>query len=515
MYRTKIKFPFLFIPLIVIISCSFVWAEESISITTYYPSPYGVYNELRLYPHSTPVIICDATTEGTMFFNSTSKLIQVCSSGGWGSNAAYWADSGNDIYNTNSGYVGVGTNNPSAPLHVYSPNFSGGEIKIESVQNWRGSDIHYQADGREWGAGAVGSNYGALSNSFFITDQTANGGLGIVRVAVKPDGRVGIGTKSPNGTLDVNGTLYFAGGGGQPYVNFPSIGLDTNDEALFLPTYTNPGAKSDLRLYIEDGDQDRFSIWGNSCSLGDCANLAVSGMQHYFQANGNAYHKGKLGIGIDPFTDPNPLQLYGGLADIELEGDSNPSNYSDIHFDNTNAGGREYVIGNYPFNYAFPNSFFIRDNAGGDRLIINSSGNVGIGVTLPAYQLQLSVDSAAKPTSNLWTIPSDIRVKKNIRPFTDGFGVIEKINPVSYKLNGKAGLPPDQPGIGVVAQDIKDVAPYTIKTWKAKLEPTDSEETELYDFDANALTYVLINAVKEQQKQIEDLKAQIIELQRN
>jgi hypothetical protein len=57
------------------------------------------------------------------------------------------------------------------------------------------------------------------------------------------------------------------------------------------------------------------------------------------------------------------------------------------------------------------------------------------------------------------------------------------------------------------------VAPYTLKTWKAKLEPTDSEETELYDFDANALTYVLINAVKEQQKQLKDLKLKIIELE--
>jgi len=133
-------------------------------------------------------------------------------------------------------------------------------------------------------------------------------------------------------------------------------------------------------------------------------------------------------------------------------------------------------------------------------------------LTAPTYQLQLSTNSAGKPTSNTWTIVSDRRIKKDIEPFTDGLDILTKINPVSYKLNGKAGTPENATGISIIAQDVKDIIPYAISTYKAKLEPVDTQETELYNFDSSSLTFVTINAIKEQQKQIEDLKAELDEL---
>ncbi|MFH1583308.1 MAG: tail fiber domain-containing protein, partial [Candidatus Falkowbacteria bacterium] len=173
----------------------------------------------------------------------------------------------------------------------------------------------------------------------------------------------------------------------------------------------------------------------------------------------------------------------------------------------TEGGGYFYIA------YTFKGSGISFYNEASHKFVIKPNGYVGIGTNNPSYQLQLSSNSAGKPTSGTWTIVSDARLKKDIKPFNDGLNVIEKTNPVSYKLNGKAGTPMDEAGIGVIAQDILDVAPYTIQTWKAKLEATDTEETELYNFDASALTFVLINAVKEQQKQIDELKSEIEELQ--
>ena len=118
-----------------------------------------------------------------------------------------------------------------------------------------------------------------------------------------------------------------------------------------------------------------------------------------------------------------------------------------------------------------------------------SSGNVGIGGTAPAYKLQLWSDSAAKPVSNTWTIASDSRIKKDIRPFTDGLSVIKGINPVWYKFNGLGGFKEDgKNNIGVIAQDIVKVAPYTINTYKAKLHNGDKEDTSLLNFNSHALT---------------------------
>lgn len=132
-----------------------------------------------------------------------------------------------------------------------------------------------------------------------------------------------------------------------------------------------------------------------------------------------------------------------------------------------------------------------------DKIFFTSTGNVGIGISNATYSLQLNTDSAGKPTSGTWSIVSDIRLKEDIAPFTDGLSIIGKINPVSYVLNGKAGTPKGAKGIGVIAQDIKDIAPYTIKSFKAKLNPEDEEPTELYNFDASPLTFVAVNAIKE------------------
>ena len=43
-----------------------------------------------------------------------------------------------------------------------------------------------------------------------------------------------------------------------------------------------------------------------------------------------------------------------------------------------------------------------------------SAGNMGIGTSSPSYQIHLSADSAAKPSTSLWTISSDYRLKTDI-----------------------------------------------------------------------------------------------------
>jgi hypothetical protein len=143
---------------------------------------------------------------------------------------------------------------------------------------------------------------------------------------------------------------------------------------------------------------------------------------------------------------------------------------------------------------------FAYDYASGgslDMTIQSNGGGVGIGNITPAYKLQINQDSAAKPSTNTWTVASDLRLKKDIAPFSDGLSVIEKINPIRYRYNGLAGLPNDAEGIGVVAQEIRRVAPYTVGTFKAKLDERAEGETELYDFNSHALTFVMINAIKE------------------
>lgn len=58
---------------------------EDITITTYYPSPYGSYNELQLFPHVPQAADCNAAREGTLAYDSSgSGTLKVCK------NAAGW-----------------------------------------------------------------------------------------------------------------------------------------------------------------------------------------------------------------------------------------------------------------------------------------------------------------------------------------------------------------------------------------------------------------------------------------
>lgn len=213
-----------------------------------------------------------------------------------------------------------------------------------------------------------------------------------------------------------------------------------------------------------------------------------------------------------------PLEVAGDLAIIRIT-DSNTDGVGSISYlewydSNSrlgyigfaNGGNNHLIIKN---DDATSNGAITFWTGSTEKVRISHLGYVGIGTTNPTYQLQLSTNSAAKPSSSSWTISSDSRVKENIRDYTTGLEAILKINPKWYDYNGKAGFDKVKDNIGVIAQDMIDIMPETIKTYKAKLNEEDEEDTELYNYDGHAVTFALINAVKELQAQIKELKKQI------
>ena len=207
--------------------------------------------------------------------------------------------------------------------------------------------------------------------------------------------------------------------------------------------------------------------------------------------------------------------------------------------------------------------FFVNDEVA-QRMVIDTSGNVGIGTSTPDYKLEvdgtmfssgnfgnrnsaqtigvqfepgsttattMAVYSdelkiyykgpnttrfifdedgdAFKPGGGSWSSTSDERVKKDITNYTKGLTEILAIQPVNYKYNGKAGLPKEKQQVGVIAQDVQAVFPNAVVTYKALFNEDDIEETELLAFNPSELTFTLINAVKELKAEIELLKQQI------
>jgi len=159
----------------------------------------------------------------------------------------------------------------------------------------------------------------------------------------------------------------------------------------------------------------------------------------------------------------------------------------------------------------------------GNRMIVKSD-NVGIKTINPVFNLTVN-GSAGKTGGGDWATLSDKKVKKNINQFEDGLEKVLQINPVTFQYNGKAGIEnTEKTYVGVIAQEIQKVAPYTVD--KLTYEKTEEVEEdgqlktktlsseEFLQFDGTAIRYMLVNAIKEQQVMINELREKVEELRK-
>lgn len=125
----------------------------------------------------------------------------------------------------------------------------------------------------------------------------------------------------------------------------------------------------------------------------------------------------------------------------------------------------------------------------------DSNGYVGINQAAPAYQLDVKGDIRA--TGNIIT-QSDARYKTQIQDVTDSINKIMKLRGVRYNKTNS-----NRSHYGVVAQEVEDVLPEIVHTHKS--DAYDDEKS----VDYMSLIPVLIQAIKEQQQQIESLQQRI------
>ncbi len=117
-------------------------AQENITITTYYPAPYGIYRTLRIIPGNV-FPTCNAANEGTIYFSNTLHRLFICEqlASGYGLGGIFWASPpGNDnyIYPETAGSVGIGTNTPSttSPTNGQTGNLDVNDVYIRSELKW-------------------------------------------------------------------------------------------------------------------------------------------------------------------------------------------------------------------------------------------------------------------------------------------------------------------------------------------------------------------------------------------
>ena len=338
---------------------------------------------------------------------------------------------------------------------------------------------------------------------------------------IKGNGNIGIGTIAPLQKLHVEGNGFFNGNLGISNANpFAQLTFNNNagDKISLNGTATNNfGFGIQLGLLQIHSNVEFADIafgYGSSNSFTERARITNTGLDG-MTLNGRLHIKNgsnpldvNAAGGVWLYKSDNSALLgfmgthnntnigfYGGSGGWGLVYDAINSR---VGIGTTNPTDKLHVDGSTTLNGSVGIGI---SSPGGSLIVVGSTildGTVGIGTAGGTYNLEVN-GTAAKSGGGSWAATSDVRMKENVLPYTDGLASILKINPVKYHYNKLSGYDTKPEYVGVVAQEIKTVAPYMVSTFQKNGEA-------FYNVDNSAMTYMLINAIKEQQKQIDELK---------
>ena len=310
------------------------------------------------------------------------------------------------------------------------------------------------------------TDWNTADRLFVVGNGTGAGALESNALTIYKDGKMNINDAYDMPTADgTPGQVMTTNGSGVLSFQLPSDNQDLSLSGNTL-SLTNDATTVDLSGYMDNTDD-----WTNS-------------------GNNIYYNNGSVGIGT---SSPN--------SKLHV---NNPSSAAGAHFRVQDASSTKFCVANNGYTALYFND-------------------------TPSYNLQLNVNSAAKPTSSSWTVSSDARLKTNVSPFSDGLNVLMAINPVWFQYNGKAGMPTNERGVGTIAQELQKIAPYMVNEWtftegsldESTARPTGPRVTTNYlGVDYGPMDFIVINSIQEQQSiiesqkaEIDELKAQMIEMQ--
>ena len=164
------------------------------------------------------------------------------------------------------------------------------------------------------------------------------------------------------------------------------------------------------------------------------------------------------------------------------------------------------------------------------RIYIENTGRVGIGTSTPMAKLDVAGAAFKSAGGDLWNVFSDKRLKNQIKEYEKGLAEVLSMNPVTWYYNGKAGTNTEELNVGLIAQEYQKIEPEFVTEYTFQEESTIPGSQEIDNLEGThvlkgkketylsvnntPIRYMLINAIQEQQSMIEDMQAQLVELQK-
>ncbi len=403
-----------------------------------------------------------------------------------------WSVNGLELYHT--GGVSIGGHNYTRKLTV--------------IGSTTGTD--------DYVAAIMNAGNGAGDKGLYITSSggdilTLSSDNTTPRVVVTHGGAVGIGTTTPLASLQVEGPgiMVSRNGFGNPFTlskdgNAPFAifeGGSANEYRFVLDSAGNvgigttaPSTKLHVIGNVSWGDGSKtglLSYGGGGVSMGassaDALQIFAGGAERIHITSG-----GYVGVGTSvPFA-----QLH-----IEATG---RGNIGGVGINNSSAGGRMITI-----NQQTPGQLTFTSLMGAVDLMTLDFPNerVGIGTVSPGYKLQVSGTIDAEGLVYSFGVPlvSDQRFKKDVVAISNALDKVGRLHGVSFSWKTDEfpdrKFPKDRQ-MGFIAQDVEPIVPEVVTTMN------DGYKT----VDYSKLTPLLVEAVKEQQKEIDELKRLVTQL---
>ena len=400
---------------------------------------------------------------------------------------------------------------------------------------------------RQYSTAATGSDFGisraglALFFSNYATNfaiGTRNGGdliLGTAdteRARITSTGNLGLGTSSPNltaagrTTLDINGTsesllAFSIGGTWQGYIYHTAtdsiywtqgarnmqfgiagagfMGFGTsNTERMRITSTGNVGIATSIPMPY-DGGFVGLSV--GQLSLGALPNTANSYLMNNLYIAGGVFKRQVAAAGGGIIMNDDIMTFYtapSGTANatVTLAERMRITSGGNVKIEKQLGIGRD-ASGSYPLTLQAPSS---------DTLFQGYSSNGTYAMDCyedaggPFHMRNGSCDVYLPRTAGTWVGNSDRSIKENIELIPNALNKIMQLNGYTYNLIDDK----EHNLVGVIAQEVQEVLPQAVHfTYNKKYE------RDIYGVEYDALIPLLINAVKEQQKQIEELKLKI------
>lgn len=378
-------------------------------------------------------------------------------------------------YGENAVSLGIGTGSPRARLHLLkSPTYQTHNVDYLAVfedttnayiatltEEEKPSGIIFQ-EGQFTFAGGIFYNNSSNPDGMTFRINGSN------RMLMDANGNLGVGLLTPMSKLHI-----LKGSSAAIPIDNSIATFENNDHAyltLLTPVnkesgliFGNPNKSAEAGIVYNNEQYPDALIFKNN----NVANLIID-------ANG------RVGIGnLDPDT---PLHLTGG------------ENNGTIAALKITSGGQNMLLDGNEID----SDSDIHLNHNSDRHVYaaRGGGNMVIGGTNSNIDARLQVHGNAAKTSGgtTWTTFSDRRLKKNIRPYTDGLEQLLRIKPVRYRYNGQLGTSDEQEEIGIIAQDMQKIAPYMVNDFEH--QDDKGRMNNYLTYNSNALFYMLVNGAK-------------------